>query len=371
MPINDPIAWYRLDEGTGTSAKDSAGSNDGTVNGGAAWESAAQIGAGLILDGTNDFVDCGTGIPALANGTVAAWVKLSANGSYPMLFTRENGTGLNWEFTAGQDVLRKPYYGFDGGILLQSPTALTVGVWAHLCLTIHATAGAVLYIDALPSVTDGALTSFRSGNGIARIGKRSDGFFLPGTVDDLRIYDRALSQAEVTELFEWRGDPAVLLGSGGHRKQQPQRRWYSYVEQWLDELEEEEERKAALLKKARAAAAAAARVEKFRVEQQARTAERIRQEALEQARRKAAAAEERRLVQEARAVNETKRVETAAQVQAALARVEARKQQAAELAEEEELRRLRQIARSPHRRFSQRFEAAVKALKRQGWRAKT
>jgi hypothetical protein len=57
---SDPnlLAWWRFDETSGTTAKDSAGNYDGTLINGPTWTTGIIDGA-LQLDGVNDCVDTG------------------------------------------------------------------------------------------------------------------------------------------------------------------------------------------------------------------------------------------------------------------------------------------------------------------------
>ena len=74
LAVNDPVAHWKFDEGNGTTAYDSAGSNDGTVTG-ATW-TTGQIGGALDFDGVNDYVKTANNIftnAQLASGAVPPW----------------------------------------------------------------------------------------------------------------------------------------------------------------------------------------------------------------------------------------------------------------------------------------------------------
>jgi hypothetical protein len=145
--------------------------------------------------------------------------------------------------------------------------------------------------------------------------------------------------------------------------------WHSYFAQWLDELEEEERRLREKREKARAAEAEKREAEALiRVGRQ-RELMRLQAE-YERLQRQANAVDISKAVRSVRDSSEAERAALQERAEAALQRVEARKQLAQAELEAEELRKLRQIARSPHRRFEQRFEAALTAARRQGWRAK-
>ncbi len=75
--VNNPIGWWKLDEGTGLSALDSSGNgNTGTLTNGPTW-TTGKVGNAINFDGSNDYVDLGK--PAIFDGltemTVTAWVR--------------------------------------------------------------------------------------------------------------------------------------------------------------------------------------------------------------------------------------------------------------------------------------------------------
>ena len=53
------IAQWKLDDGSGTIATDSAGGHDGTLVGGPTWVAEGKIDGALQFDGSDDYVDCG------------------------------------------------------------------------------------------------------------------------------------------------------------------------------------------------------------------------------------------------------------------------------------------------------------------------
>ena len=53
------IAQWKLDDGSGTIAKDSAGGYDGTLMGNTSWVAEGKLGGALQFDGDGDYVDCG------------------------------------------------------------------------------------------------------------------------------------------------------------------------------------------------------------------------------------------------------------------------------------------------------------------------
>ncbi|MFZ0034337.1 MAG: hypothetical protein WAK60_05055 [Sedimentisphaerales bacterium] len=71
------ISWWKFDEGNGTTAYDSAGSNNGTITG-AIWTTGGKINSALSFDASGDYVY----IPGLVpgnKGTFAVWAKSNVN----------------------------------------------------------------------------------------------------------------------------------------------------------------------------------------------------------------------------------------------------------------------------------------------------
>src|SRR5690242_14162420 len=74
------VSYWKFDEGGGTAASDSSGSNAGTLQGNATW-GTGQIGShSLKLDGSNNtYVDIPTAVVNTSQSfSVSAWVNLNS-----------------------------------------------------------------------------------------------------------------------------------------------------------------------------------------------------------------------------------------------------------------------------------------------------
>jgi hypothetical protein len=213
------ISWWMFDEGAGTTADDSAGDNDGTLVGDPVWTSG-QIGGALDFDGDDDYVDVGDPIDdsldfgAGDSFSISAWVKTTDENGQIVYKRRCTGVGGHYEegyrlhLTTG-----KPSFGIedtsDNGTQISGSTIVTNNEWHHV-VAVRDTATDRLYIyldgssDATPvtDVTLGTLDTDRS----LEIG-RADATSPPGLsyhdgkIDDVRIYERALSAEEVLQLY--------------------------------------------------------------------------------------------------------------------------------------------------------------------------
>jgi hypothetical protein len=233
----DPLAaglvgHWKLDEGQGLGASDASGTgNGGTLGGGARWTpSSAPVPGGstsaLEFDGVDDHVmipDAATLRPSML--TVATWVYFNTVG--PSL-----GCGGRPAFANNQFLVfkRSPRFdNFEGYTLLLSsgtlrfaltnasatahgaaiaPTPASAGLWYHVAGTFDG-ATIKLYVNgelqamaAHPHpVAHGTRPLFlgRSGE-CGGPGEATWDSFLAGRLDDVRIYNRALSAAEVKAL---------------------------------------------------------------------------------------------------------------------------------------------------------------------------
>ena len=200
---------------SGTRAKDRVGTNHGTLTSGPV-QIIGRIGQALSFDGTDDYISTTTLVGNPTTTTVSAWFKTGTASGHKIVGLESNQTG-----TASALFDRHLYMGTDSKIYfgvfdtaarsVTSTSTLTNNAWHHAVGTDNGSTIA-LYID-------GVLQGTTSGTGYAsyvtsywRIGSyrfgsntwtnASDGYFT-GSIDDVRIYNRALSAGEVQKLYQW------------------------------------------------------------------------------------------------------------------------------------------------------------------------
>ena len=191
------VAAYSFDEGAGGQLGDASGNGHvGTISG-ATWTAGHAAGA-LSFNGTNAHVSLGALGTFYQQGfTLEAWVRKqtatkndvgvvgSWTGSGPMLWIDHIAT--RYHLTLGGSL--STY--LDSGV---NPIA---GQWQHIAATSDGTT-ARFYIDGA-EVASRAVSGSVGNSNTWRIGAygSSPGGFFDGLIDDVRIYDRALSAAEI------------------------------------------------------------------------------------------------------------------------------------------------------------------------------
>jgi len=194
--IDDPtlIAHWALDEAEGAVAHDSAGVNDAIVVGGPAWQPAGgKVGGALTFDGVDDSVSAACVLdPGGGPFSIFAWVKGGAPGQ--VIVSQEDG--VNWlraDPAQGCLMTELCASGRSAGPL-QSGTLITDGAWHHIGFAWDG-ARRALYVDDI-LVAEGTQEGLNNSVGGLYIGRGNNppaGTFWSGLIDDVRIYNRAVS----------------------------------------------------------------------------------------------------------------------------------------------------------------------------------
>ena len=161
-----------------------------------------KIGQGLKFDGSNDYVNVGAADVSVPC-TMSAWVKLSArNGNTSPIFGTTGGSSYSG-FQAEQylsNAVGITVTGVQDYAFASPGYTVPLNTWTHLVAVVNSSASATLYVNGLTSGTISGASGLVCNRG--RIGATAANFgYFPGIMDDVRIYNRALSAAEVLQLY--------------------------------------------------------------------------------------------------------------------------------------------------------------------------
>ena len=175
-----------------------------------------KIGQALNFDGSNDYINMGN--PAALQITttaltLCAWVKVNAwnaPGSWPSIISKTDssspygGYQLNIDAEVGQR--------FGGGVAVgttwysyRTNTNLSTNVLYHMC-QVYNNVDVRMYVNGVLDSTPVAVTGNIRNNATANLSLgRNEGFptnaYVNGLIDDVRVYNRALSAGEVADLY--------------------------------------------------------------------------------------------------------------------------------------------------------------------------
>ncbi|MEI6421895.1 MAG: FG-GAP-like repeat-containing protein, partial [Lentisphaerota bacterium] len=200
-PTEDLVAYYPFN---GNANDESGNGNNGTVNGATLTDNRfGNANSAYSFDGTNDFIS----IPHAANlslttFTINAWIYDTSNdetvheillkGNYP--YNYGINTGLAGKFGGTFD---------SGGVYKEVVTNKTYArnKWHYVTFSHDGTTGKI-YMDGVLD-NSFACGNIRTNSYPVTIGSYAgSNYFFKGAIDDIRIYSRALSDLEITQLYQ-------------------------------------------------------------------------------------------------------------------------------------------------------------------------
>jgi hypothetical protein len=210
--ILDPLlaAYWKLDEAEGSIAQNSVSDNDGTLHGEPLWQPIdGKKDGSLAFDGNDDYVETGFVLnPADGAFSVFAWIKDGAPGNVIISQTDGADIGEIWlgaKAVSGKLMTRlvAPPAGRNVPQPLVSESVITDGQWHHVGFVWDG-AYRSLYVDGVEIAKDAtAQKPLKSATGGLYIGAGKNleaGTFFSGLIDDVRIYNKALSAEQIAAL---------------------------------------------------------------------------------------------------------------------------------------------------------------------------
>jgi hypothetical protein len=191
-----PVAAYSFENGAGVTVTDTTGKgHTGTIRE-ATW-TAGRTGQGLSFDGVNDWVtiDDVTDLRLTTAMTLEAWVNPTKVDGWRTVIMKERAGELAYAlYSSG---LNRPSAYLLGGSAT-SGSAITANTWTHIAATYDATT-VRLFVNGVQRATAARTNGLAPSAGALRLGGNgvwSEWF--AGKLDDVRIYDKALTAAQIT-----------------------------------------------------------------------------------------------------------------------------------------------------------------------------
>jgi hypothetical protein len=221
--VGDALLAWEFNENTGSFTADSSGhGNNGTFHGSVAWSSPGRSGACITMNGSDGYIDCGNNPSTNLVGDMAfsAWVKMNSGYYDQKIGGNQSGTGGGYklciynskaEFEV-RDARNYAHLNRDVG----GGTILVMGAWYHI-LGVYSESG-----HWIKTYVNGKLDRTLQGNGtgtglndvpINALGSTTGSFvmgkepwsglyYFNGYMDDIRIWNRVLTDQEAKALYD-------------------------------------------------------------------------------------------------------------------------------------------------------------------------
>ena len=215
------VAHWTFDETAGTTASDSAGTAHGTLSGfidpDAAWTDGT-LGGALELNGSTESVS----VPGIAGSsacdeiTISAWIRLDNLTGFKAIFNHDTWTNGSVHFQIYNNMLGMAVCGVEH---LDQVVAFSdmPYEWYHVvCVYSNSNKQGRMASYVNGEELHSEIVTQASTINLARaagIGAWNTSRYFDGTIDDVRIYDRALSAAEIGKLY----DPKACLNKGDYQ----------------------------------------------------------------------------------------------------------------------------------------------------------
>lgn len=211
-----PLAHWKFDESTGSTAADSSGNgSDGTVYGNPTWRpSGGWFGGALDFDGRGDYVrvDRPVGFNFAPNSfSVSAWIyPRETAGQYHAILEYDRNSANGNRFGLWLDTDGCVHFRV-GQNTWQSTDALRANQWYHVAATFEGASRAMrIYVDGVLEATatnqKGFVTPTQATLIIGARGTADDEYF-NGLIDDIRVFNSLLSAEEI-----------LILAGGGRNE---------------------------------------------------------------------------------------------------------------------------------------------------------
>jgi hypothetical protein len=196
------VGWWKFDETTGSTASDSSGNgNNGTLKGNPVWRPTGGVSGGAIeLSGKGDYVEIANEANFDINDqiTVSAWVNIT---DVPQEWTGIVTKGDSaWRMSTSY--AKNAFHFVAGSDYLNGQIAVDSGQW-HNVVCVYDGQQMRIYVDGKPDVTATQTGPIATNNFPVCIGENIEvkGRCFHGFIDDVRIYNYALLENEVVELY--------------------------------------------------------------------------------------------------------------------------------------------------------------------------
>lgn len=169
----------------------------------------------ISLSNVNQCINYGNILQPTANMTVCCWFYATNLSTWKMLFGREDASGSQpgWHLEINNNQ-KGDFHSDHGPNMVNTTTTIQLNTWYHMLGVRDTVAGNQrIYLNGVQegSTSYGTIETVTSQMQIGQtLGWPGEGFL--GVLDDLRFYDRALTDTEIQTIYACKGSDSILYG---------------------------------------------------------------------------------------------------------------------------------------------------------------
>ena len=203
-PPSNMVAWWRLDETSGTTALDSAGSNNGVISG--ATSITGEVNGARHFDGLSNLITVPTSASlnfGTGNLSFDAWIRTTHNASDVLvILDKRNSSNVGYEVWFYQGHVHFQL----NAVNLGDSGFIATGAWVHVAITVDrtSTSGGLFWVNGVNVSTfnPSGVTATLDNTSPLYLGRHKDGGgFFPGDLDEIELFNRVLTGPEISGIF--------------------------------------------------------------------------------------------------------------------------------------------------------------------------
>ena len=172
--------------------------SSGSPGGGGAFSNEYSIS----LDGSDDYIQLPNGVLTALSGTaytISAWFNLDIIGYYQMIFSATSNLQIYFR-------PRDPQVGLELWVngasrIIQTAPYISLGSWVHGCISVDTTGTSTMYINGSSNASAVSVPQATSISNPVIGSQNGSGYFLNGYVDEVAIFNSALSASDVSDIY--------------------------------------------------------------------------------------------------------------------------------------------------------------------------
>jgi len=202
--LPNPLAHYKLNDNAATKTViDATGNHNGTsVRNTSLMSVAGKIGTALDFDGADDYINLSAKILPIGDATICCWIYPEGYGEGGLgQIVNENNAGMIFGINTTKESIKFSSAG-NSVIVYSADNSIELDKEQFLCAARKANGKATFYINKEVSGNSNQSSGTPAhGSSNTRIGNFSTIWTFDGYIDDVRIYDRILTQRQISKIY--------------------------------------------------------------------------------------------------------------------------------------------------------------------------